>query len=389
MAILNFYSMRDSRPLLSNALWAWILLATLSQAQTATPANASALEQQGKFGEAATAWRSITRQTPGDARAFASLGLDLSKQGEYEQAALAYKKALALNPRLPGVQLDLGLAEFKQGKFQAAIGPLKGALASDPKSLQADTLLGLSYYGSRQFNEASQYLGAAARSDPANVELQQVLAQSCLAVKKYSCALNSFHKILERNPESAGAHVLAGEALDGLGRTPEAILEFQTAIKAAPTEPDLHFGLGYLHWKSHQYNDAKAAFEEELAINPSNSQAFAYLGDIEMKANNFDRALSLLRKAEEGRSDIRIAYIDMGSIFTEQKRYPEAITALQHAKKLDPQQPDAHFKLGRVYQAMGDKVASQREFATVRELHEKADESVTAKMPRPAPALNR
>ncbi len=360
---------------------ALILLSTVSQAQTATPAQAIALEQQGKLAEAAQAWRGIAQTNPRDASAFASLGLVLSKEGKYSEAVPAYKKALALNSKLPGVQLNLGLAEFKQGHFQAAIGPLKGALEANPESAQARTLLGLSYYGARRFGEASRYLDAAAKSDPTNIELQQVLAQSCLAVKKYPCALDAFHKILERNPDSSAAHVLAGEALDGLGRTPEAVLEFQTAIKAAPTEPDLHFGLGYLHWKSHQYADARAEFEEELGINSNNSQALAYLGDIEMKENDFDKALSLFHKAEAGRSDIRIAYIDMGSIFTEQKRYPEAITALQHAEKLDPQQPDSHFKLGRVYQAVGNKMAAQKEFATVRDLHEKADESVTSKMP--------
>src|SRR5207249_6431366 len=57
--------------------------------------------------------------------------------------------------------------------------------------------------------------------------------------------------------------ILTGEALDGLGRTPEAIAEFQAAAKAAPREPEVNFGLGYLYWKSHQYDNAKRAFERD------------------------------------------------------------------------------------------------------------------------------
>jgi tetratricopeptide (TPR) repeat protein len=64
----------------------------------------------------------------------------------------------------------------------------------------------------------------------------------------------------------------------------------------------------------------------------------------------------------------------------EQKHYAEAIVALQRAEKLDPSQPDAHFRLGRAYQAMGNTAASQKEFAKVRELHEKAEESLASKM---------
>src|SRR5579883_1304776 len=83
----------------------------------ATPAQAIALEQQGKLGEAAVAWRAVTERNPRDAGAFASLGVVLAKQQRYPEAAAAYRKALALDPKLPGIQLNLGLAEFKQGRF--------------------------------------------------------------------------------------------------------------------------------------------------------------------------------------------------------------------------------------------------------------------------------
>src|SRR5256885_14865277 len=172
------------------------------------------------------------------------MGRIFNKEKKYPEAASAYKKALALDPKLPGVQLNLGLAEFKQGRFEAAVAPLSTALAVDPNNMQARTLLGLSYYGTKRFAEASKHLELAANSDPANTELRQVLAQSCLWAKKYSCALDQFRQILEQNPDSAAAHVLTGEALDGLGRTPEAIVEFQSAVKAAPREPNVNFGLG-------------------------------------------------------------------------------------------------------------------------------------------------
>jgi len=164
----------------------------------------------------------------------------------------------------------------------------------------------------------------------------------------------------------------------------EAIAEFQSAAKAAPQEPNVHFGLGYLYWKSHQYDEAKSELEREISIDPAHAQALAYLGDIEMKRNDPEKALPLLEKSVRARDDIRIAHLDMGAIFAEQKRYPEALAALQRAEKLDPTEPDAHFRLGRVYQAMGNKDAAQGEFSKVRELHEKADD-VASKMSVTAP----
>jgi len=339
-----------------------------------TPSQAQALEQQGKLPEAEKAWRQITQANPQDAAAFASLGLVLSKQGKYEQAVPAYRNAIALNPKLPGIHLNWGLAEFKQEHFEAAVAALTAALAADPQNVQVLTLLGLSCYGAKHFAEAAKYLELPTKADPKNIELHRVLAQSCLSAKQYSCALAEFRQILEQDPDSAAAHMLSGEALDGLGRTVEAIPEFEAAVKAAPRGPNVHFGLGYLYWKQHKYDEAKAAFVNELSIDPAHAQALAYLGDIELKRNQPEKALPLLNKATQLRDDIRIAYVDIGAILSDQKKYPEALAALLRAEKLDPAQPDAHYRLARLYRAMGNSVASQREFAKVSELQEKAED---------------
>jgi len=353
-----------------------------------TPADALALQEQGKLAESAQAWRAVARRNPKDAAAFASLGVVLAKEQKYDEAAFAYKKAIALNSKLPGVHLNLGLAEFKQGHFATAISPLAAASKAEPRNMQARTLLGLSYYGAGRFADAVESLQIAGKSDPENTELHHVLAHSCLWAKKYDCALDEFRQIVRRDPDSANAHVLTGEALDGLGQTPEAIIEFQAAAKTAPREPNVHFGLGFLYWKSHQYDEAKREFENELSLDSGHAQSLAYLGDIEMKRNNPEAALALLGQATKLRDDIRIAYLDLGTILAQQKHYDEAVAALQRAVKLDPAQPDAHYRLAHVYQEMGKTAESQREFAQVRELHEKAEDLVR-KMSASPPNLPR
>src|SRR6266478_3103576 len=337
-------------------------------AQAPGPSEAQALERNGKLAEAATVWRNVTQRDPRNAAAWASLGLVLSRLQQYPEADVAYRKAIALDPKLPAVQLNLGLAEFKQGKLQAAIEPLRAALAADPRNMQACTLLGLSYYGVGRFKEANEQLAAAVKSDPGNAELHGVLAQSCLSAKNYSCALDEFTWISRQHADSAAAHMLTGEALDGLGRTPEAITEFEIAAKADPHAPNVQFGLGYLYWKMRQYDEAARAFEAEL------------VGDPEMKRNEPEKALSVLQKSLQLRDDLQIVHLDLGVIFTEQKHYQEALAALLRAQKLDPAQPEVHYRLGRLYQAMGNVDAAKEEFARVQQLHQKEEDNVADRM---------
>jgi len=228
-----------------------------------------------------------------------------------------------------------------------------------------------------------KYLAQASAADPANAELHNVLAQSCLSAKSYDCAMKEYSWILQRTPDSAASHMLLGEALDGLGKTPEAIAEFEAAAKSDPHASNVNFGLGYLNWKLRRYEPAASAFENEIAVDPQNAQALAYLGDVELKRENPEKAFSLLTRAIAIQSDLRIAQLDLGVLLTQQRKYPEALAALRRAEQLDPEQPEVHFRLGRLYQAMGELQSAQKEFAQVKQLHLKAQDDVAGKMSAP------
>jgi Flp pilus assembly protein TadD len=118
--------------------------------------------------------------------------------------------------------------------------------------------------------------------------------------------------------------------------------------------------LGYLYWKSHKLDLAQREFQNELSLDPNHAQAIAYLGDIQMKKGDVEGALTLLKKSVQLAPDLRVAYMDLGAVFTQQKNYIEAIDAFQHALKLDPEQPDAHYRLARLYQLTGKKTESDR-----------------------------
>ena len=85
-----------------------------------------ALEQQGRYAEAAESWRAVAEKNPRDATAFAGLGLDLARQGDYPGAVEAYRKALKLDAHIRGLELDLGLALFKQGQELLRDGAVGG-----------------------------------------------------------------------------------------------------------------------------------------------------------------------------------------------------------------------------------------------------------------------
>ena len=372
--------------------WLRVLVLTfpflVTKAPAQTPSDAIALEQQQKWADAAQVWKKVTTRNPRDASAFAALGVDLSRLQKYDEAAAAYRKALKLNPKLQGIQLNLALAEYKQGHWSAAAKALKAVLDADPGNVQAQTLLGMSYYALRNFDLAAKHLAPASKADPTNTELHQMLARSCLWAKMTDCALEEFRLLLQQSPDSASTHILMGEALDSQGKTDEAMAEFEAAIKISPKEPNVHFAIGYMHWRAQEFDKARKEFEEELAVVPNHEQALAYLADIEWKNDHPELALPLLEKSIQSNRVYRFAYVEKGAIHLAQKNYKEAEPALLQAVKLDPAEPDAHYQLGRLYQALGRKVEAERELKKTQELRERADQSVVNKMPAPKTEVN-
>ena len=195
------------------------------------------------------------------------------------------KLALALNGSLPGISLNLGLTEFKQGHFEAAISPLKAACRQDPSSAQARTLLGMHHYGTRCFGDAIRYLEPLVRTDP-ETSASAGAGSELSAGEELFLRPETIQENPRAEPELCGCTHVMGEALDGLAARSRGHRRVSGGGQGFSGGTGCGFGLGYLYWKTRQYDDAKREFEAELKIDANHAQALAYLGDIELKREN-------------------------------------------------------------------------------------------------------
>lgn len=378
--------MKRMRPFRATCcLAAGLLLAAGARlpAQNSTAA-AYALEQAGEYQQAQTAWEQIAKAHPEDAEAYANLGLLEARQEHYTRAIALYRKAQGLNRGMPGLQMNLGLALFKSGDLRGAIREfeplLKEADPASPDAQRLRILLGMAYYGVGEYAAAVPVLREAMRRDPQDLPYRLVLAHSCLRAKQYPCVLDVYHEILTLNAESAEADMLAGEALDEMRDHAGAVAQFRAAVKADPKQPGVHFGLGYLLWTGSQYDEAAQQFQAELDNNPDNVQALVYLADTFIRMNQPERAQPLLEKAARRDPRFEMTYLEMGILDSQSGQNQEALRELRRAAALDPNDVQVHWRLARVYQAMGKKQEANIEFNKTKALTKAADETVSARL---------
>ncbi|MGC2662103.1 MAG: tetratricopeptide repeat protein [Bryobacteraceae bacterium] len=324
----------------------------------------------------------LGQSTNPSALAEANRGVQEAQQNHFPAAIAAYRRAIALNPNLPGIYLNLGLAYFKQGDFQNALS----AFAKErdkARSQRVSTLMAMSYFGLGRYKEAADKLASLAAAEPDNAELSYVLAKSYLWSRQFDKAEQLFQQLLIHDPDSAPAHMLLGEALDADEHTAEATVEFELAAKAKPDQPDVHFGLGYLYWKQHRYEDAERQFREELKTNPRSARASGYLGDCLLKAAHKAAAEVALRNSMEWQANLYVPQVDMGILQVENKQYEAARQHFLDAIQIDPKGYDAHYRLARLYREMGKTAQAQEQFAIVQKLHRQKDQEPLMKISGP------
>ncbi len=361
--------------------------------------EALALQQQGKIPEAETAWRAYLKDHPDNPEPYAQIGVLEAHQGRYKEAIPLYRKALAISPRdphVPAIRLNLGLALFKDGQPKDAISEfaelLKTAPPGSADAQRLNILIGMAHYGLGQYADAVPYLRTAAVHDPSSLPLRLTLGHSCLWTKQYKCVMDVYREILNLNAESAEADMLAGEALDAMKDNAGSTKMFRAAAAANPKEPNVHFGLGYLLWTQKQYPEAAQQFRAELANNPAHAQSMLYLGDSELQLNHEDEARPWLEKAVKLDPSLGLGDLDLGIVDSDAGRKVEALHELETAAKLEPDNVDVHWRLARLYRAMGRMDQARVEFANASKLNKQADETLYQQIAngrkRPEPPKN-
>jgi tetratricopeptide (TPR) repeat protein len=174
-------------------------------------------------------------------------------------------------------------------------------------------------------------------------------------------------------PSSYQAHELLAESLEMQGKWDEAAAEYRAILKTHPQLPGIHFRLGRLllskpNPEPSAAEEAKKEMEQELAIDPGNAGAEYVLGELARQNQQWDEAIAHFAKAAKLDMNFSDAYLGLGASLIQQKRFSDAISPLETAVKLEPQNPNAHYSLAMAYSRAGRKPESEKEFAIHRQL---------------------
>ncbi len=151
-------------------------------------------------------------------------------------------------------------------------------------------------------------------------------------------------------PESAKAHYNLGNALSQLpGRLPDAIAQYEAALRIDPGYAQAHANLGLALVNSRgRLPEAVADYEAALRINPGLVEAHFNLGNaLAQLPGRLPDAIAQYEAALRINPDFAAAHENLGNTLSHLPgRLPDAIAEFEAALRLEPDRADVHSNLG-------------------------------------------
>jgi tetratricopeptide (TPR) repeat protein len=225
----------------------------------------------------------------------------------------------------PPAPLDAGKTALTSGDVSKAIENLEKAVADKPGSAEAHLALGQAYLRNQRKDDAQKQFEAAFTLD----------AAAALPVAA----------------QSAEEPFLAGNAHAGLGQLEEAKAAYEDALKLDPKKAAAYTNLGVVYYQQGKLDEAVTQMKKALEIEPQDAETLYMLGAAYVQQNNIPEAEQAFQHALTAKPDLGQAYIGLGNVYLMTKQYDQAVTALQKATELQPNLAEGWLALGQAYAA--------------------------------------
>lgn len=332
-------------------------------------AEAQAAMAAKHYDDAAKDYQKLIQLDPGIGEIYSNLGLAYFQEEKYGRAVSAFQEALNLKPGLLNAKYFLAMSLAEIGQDEKALPALEQGFR-DAQNPELKRLLGLhletAFTGLGHDREAVSVALELTRLYPNDPEVLYQTGRLC-----GNFAFLSMQRLQQVAPESAWRHLASGDVFESQGDYALAIREYRRVLALDPSRPGVHYRLGRVLLRSKQQGsqaEALKQFEQELEMDPTNGSAAYEAGEIYRKMGQINKAQRLLENALEHYPNLEEAQVEMGRVLIAGKQPQLAVTHLQKAISLNPEDEVAFFQLAQAYHELGNAAEQQKALAEFQRL---------------------
>jgi tetratricopeptide (TPR) repeat protein len=367
LAALLLLSLAAEIPLAAHPSCAAILNSlTVSPQQSSIPelfGSGEAALRAGNLDQAEISFKQVLAQDPSSAGAYANLGVIAMRRQNWPAALDLLHKAERLAPNVAGIRLNIGLVHYRQSEFLSAIAPFESVVRDKPDSLQARYLLGLCYFFTERYADAVRTLQDLWPQESSDLNYLYVLGNAADKAGNTELQDRALSRFVELGQNTAEYHLLMGKAFLNREENDKALAELQQAAQSDPNLPFVHFNLGLVYLARLDFDHAKEQFEKDIALEPDVPFNYDRLGLVYIYQQQDAKAEENFREALRRDSHLSSSYFGLARVYQREKKFDQALVAIDSAIKIDGDNPNYHNLKGQILLRQGHTQEGQSELA--------------------------
>ncbi len=289
------------------------------------------------YGDAVTQYERIIEDYPTFASAYYSMGLAFKMAGNLPRAAEAFRQAKAHNT--------------DDARYASALRKLVADKYNEGNRL----------YKTRDYDAAAEAYQEAYQLDPGFYQAYYRLARSLKNLGDMEGALEALNHCLLIYPAYIVAYVEKGNILRQDGQDGAAEEVYRQALTVDPKAGSAWVGLGAV-LRADRAEEAVAAFESAISINPENASANEYLGELYSEQENWPEALSHLEIAVKLRPKRHTTAWRLAVVYNELGEHEKARLSAKRSTDINKNFEYAWYQKGIAEKALGNRLAAIEAF---------------------------
>jgi tetratricopeptide (TPR) repeat protein len=145
------------------------------------------------------------------------------------------------------------------------------------------------------------------------------------------------------------------------GKPEESNRLYREALKSDPGCWGAYLGIGRNYFTVGEYENASAAFEKAVELQPSNPELFYWLGRSYIQQQQPDKIMELLGRANSTIANSAQAHILLAKAHDARDEIADAKREIALALKIDPRFHGAHFAMGFIEFSLGELASAEQE----------------------------
>jgi tetratricopeptide (TPR) repeat protein len=322
----------------------------LEQAQRLAPQRAdisllaaNLSEKLGFYGDAAAAFGSYLKVSPGDNPARRERAFALAVASRTEDALRDLEEYVRRNPRDVRSLYELGVVETIWNR-EKSLGHINAALTIDPTFLQARYARAVLYYQSGQYREALSDLEIVLAREPDNVGALDTLGETELQLGNAQASVKALSHAAELAPDDRLILMHYSRALARNHQPDEAqaILDKLRGLGSESNPGRPKSGLLHFLELSPLQQEAQylANLQVRLRMNPDSVSLKVRIAKEELAQGDRQQALEMFHRVMVESSDPRVLQ-DCASALLDNQEYEPARGLLEKVLSIDPSRTDA------------------------------------------------